>query len=328
MTYKIAFVGDVMLGRMVNDYLKTAPPEYPWGDTLDVLRSADLRICNLECAVSDRGDPWHYTPKVFHFRTDPKNVASLKAAGINIVSLANNHTLDFGHRALIDTLENLDKAGILRAGAGRDAKEAKAPAIYNLKGLKVVFIAATDNEPGWEARATKPGVFYCPIDVDDSRAADLFEEVRRLKERVAIVIVSLHWGGNWGYEPPPEHKLFARSLIDAGADIIFGHSAHVFRGVEIYRGKPIMYSTGDFIDDYAVDEIERNDESFIFCSEIEDGRISRLKLYPTLIDYMQTKLAGPRGAAVAAKMGRLCRQMNKSALWNNQRQYLEIPITA
>lgn len=322
----IAFVGDVMLGRLVNQHLKSAPPSYPWGDTLSVLKKADLRICNLECAVSDSGDPWHYTPKVFHFRTDAKNVEVLKATGINIVSLANNHVLDFGYRALADTTKILDQAGILHAGAGSKLADAARPAIFKSERLKIAMLAVTDNEPAWKASDKKPGIYFCPIELKDPMAKELMGGIKDLKKKVDLVILSLHWGPNWGYEPLPEHRLFARALIDAGADIVYGHSAHIFRGVEIYKGKPIMYSTGDFIDDYAVDDIERNDESFIFGVELKNGRLRRLALYPTVIDYFQAKLAGGRSRAIAARMATLCAQLGTSSNWNVKAQTLEISL--
>lgn len=323
---RVAFVGDVMLGRLVNRHLRSAPATYPWGDCLSILHRADLRICNLECAISDRGVPWHYTPKVFHFKTDPKNVQVLKAADIDIVSLANNHSLDFGNRALSDTSEILDKAQIAHAGVGSDIKEAIHPAVHERGGLKLAMLALTDNEPAWEAKANQPGVYYCPIDADDSRSIALMDAVVKLKRKVDLVVISLHWGPNWGHEPPLQHILFAHALIDAGADVIYGHSPHVFRAVEIYRGRPIMYSTGDFIDDYAVDEIERNDESFIFCLDIKNTQPFKLTLYPTMIDYFQAKLAGDRAAAIAARMSMLCNQFGTNTSWHEEDQSLQIPI--
>ncbi|CAG0989427.1 partial putative polyglutamine synthesis accessory protein, partial [Anaerolineae bacterium] len=125
---KFLFVGDVMLGRLVNDILQERPPAYPWGDNLPIFRDADIRICNLECVISDRGTPWTITPKVFHFRSDARNVKTLKIAGINVVSLANNHALDYGYQALFDMLKILDNAGIHRAGAGINFDEACRPA--------------------------------------------------------------------------------------------------------------------------------------------------------------------------------------------------------
>src|SRR5438067_6783323 len=190
----LLFVGDVMLGRLENAALKDRPPEYAWGDTLSLFKGADVRICNLECAISDWGSPWSATPKVFHFRSDAKNVEVLKAAHIDAVSLANNHTLDFEYEGLFHTMHNLDAAGIHTAGAGTTITQASAPAIWEVKGKKLGLIAFTDNEPGWEATGEQPGIFYVPIELADKRAVKLLELVSKAKERVDFLVVSAHWG--------------------------------------------------------------------------------------------------------------------------------------
>lgn len=274
-------MGDVMLGRLVNDALKDLPAAYPWGDTLPILQGCDIRLCNLECVLSDVGVPWSATPKAFHFRSDEKNVEVLTSAYIQMVSIANNHVLDFEQEAFLRMLKVLDKANIVHAGAGKNLEEAKKPAILKVKGEKVGMIAFTDNEPDWEATKTTPGVYFVPTDISDPRAQELFQQIR--DTNVDFLIVSAHWGGNWGYRPPKEHVSFAHALIDAGADLVFGHSPHVFRGIEVYKNRPIIYSAGDFIDDYAVDDVEKNDESFIFV--VEKGK--ELLLYPTLIRQFQ-----------------------------------------
>src|SRR5918912_3829972 len=125
----VALTGDVMLGRGVNETLSEVRPEEPWGDTLPLLLSADLRIINLECAVTEHERPWSRTPKVFHFRADPTTVDVLRAARVDACSLANNHTLDFEERGLLDTLAHLEAAGIRHAGAGRDEHEAASPTL-------------------------------------------------------------------------------------------------------------------------------------------------------------------------------------------------------
>ena len=326
-SFKLVLVGDIMLGRLVNEHLKTVPQNYPWGDTLPILEQADVRICNLECVVSDQGRPWSATPKVFHFRSDAKNVEVLKTAQIDGVSLANNHALDYEYEAMDEMIKLLDKAKIVHAGAGKDQYAASMPAIIQKGRTSVGLISFTDNEPGWQARKNRPGVFYVPVDINDRRAQVLFELVKKIKQRVHFLVVAAHWGGNWGYEPPAEHLSFARALIDRGADIIFGHSAHVFRGIEIYRGRPVIYSAGDFIDDYAVDEIERNDESFIFILEIEDGLPKQLRLHPTIIDNFQAKLAGSRSPTIAHKMQKLCEAFAAQSVWHERQEFLEIPIS-
>ena len=134
--------------------------------------------------------------------------------------------------------------------------------------------------------------------------------IENLRKTVDFVIVSVHWGTNWGYYPPTEHRSIGRAMIDAGADLIFGHSCHVFRGIEVYKNRPIIYSAGDFIDDYAIDEIERNDESFIFILEKEQNSRLKLYLYPTYINQFQANLAPPHmQGAILSKMEGLCKEL-------------------
>ena len=328
MHMRLLFVGDVMLGRLVNEVLKQKPPAYPWGDTLSLFHAADVRICNLECVISDRGTPWSATPKVFHFRSDAKNIETLTVAHIDAVSLANNHSLDFDYQGLFHTMRNLAAAGIQYAGAGTTLAQAYAPALWETKSKKLGLIAFTDNEPDWEATEKHPGIWYVPIDLKEKRAHHLLERVSQTKEQVDFLIVSAHWGPNWGYAPPAEHLPFAHALIDAGADVLFGHSGHVVRGIEIYKGKPIMYCTGNFIDDYAVDERERNNRSFIFVLET-DGQVTvRLLLYPTVIEAFQARRATPQESkAIVALMQRLSIKLNTATTWNEQEERLEIRMS-
>ena len=324
---KLLFVGDVMLGRLVNEVLKGKPPTYPWGDTLSLLRDTDVRICNLECVLSDWGTPWSATPKVFHFRSDAKNVQTLTTAHIDAVSLANNHVLDFEYEGLFHMMNTLQEAGIHYAGAGATLREASAPAIWSVNGKTIGLLAFTDNEPAWAATDEQPGVWYVPIELHEKRAEQLFEVVRRTKEDVDILVVSAHWGPNWGYSPPSEHIPFAHALIDEGADVIFGHSGHVIRGIEIYKDKPIMYCTGDFIDDYAVDESERNDRSFIFILETDLHTIFRLLLYPTIITNFQARRAMNNDKReIVARMQELCTKLKTSTTWDEKEERLELPM--
>jgi len=323
----ILLAGDVMLGRFLNSVLKYQPPAFPWGDTLPLFERADIRACNLECALCDHGRPWSVSSKVFHFRSDAKNVEALRAAGINLVSLANNHVLDYEYDCLLEMLDVLKGAGIRYAGAGRNRAEARRAAAVEVDGRKFGFLAFTDNEPAWEASDDRPGIWYAPIDLHDERARLVLSLVTEAKAQFDFLIVSAHWGPNWGYEPPPEHVSFGRALIDSGADVVFGHSAHVFRGIEIYRGRPILYSAGDFVDDYAVDEIERNDECFVFLIHTADDRVESLTLYPTMIQGFQASLPAPQvGEGIAAKMQRLCLKLDTPATWDSAERCLRIPV--
>jgi poly-gamma-glutamate capsule biosynthesis protein CapA/YwtB (metallophosphatase superfamily) len=321
---QIALLGDVMLGRLVNDKLKVAHPAYVWGDTLPILRQADVRFANLECVLADGGTP--QAGKVFHFRSDVKNVESLRSAAIDVVSLANNHVLDFGVDALREMLPALDHSGILRAGAGMDLETARRPVVRRVGPTAVGFIAFTDNQPDWEATSRAPGIYYVPVDAADRRVADLLNLVRRTKRRVQLLIVSAHWGGNWGSDVPAAHQSLARGLIEAGADLVFGHSAHIFRGVEIYKDRPIVYSAGDFVDDYAVDPDERNDQSFVFLLETAGSLPRRLRLHATIISRMQTRLARRSAREIGERLQRLSKQLGTWSTWNEGEQVLEIPI--
>jgi poly-gamma-glutamate capsule biosynthesis protein CapA/YwtB (metallophosphatase superfamily) len=324
----ILLAGDVMLGRMMNSVLKYQPPAFPWGDTLPLFETADIRACNLECVLCDHGRPWSVTRKVFHFRSDAKNVQALLAAGVNLVSLANNHVLDYEYDGLLEMLDLLERASIGYAGAGRNRTEACRAAAIEVEGRRLGFLAFTDNEPFWEATDDRPGIWYTPIDLKDERARMVLSSVTQARDRFDFLIVSAHWGPNWGYEPPPEHVSFGRALIDCGADVVFGHSAHVFRGIELYRGRPILYGTGDFVDDYAVDEIERNDESFVFLIHTSGVNLESLTLYPTQIQEFQARLPRPEAAeGIASKMQRLCLKLDTAATWIPDQRCLRIPIT-
>ena len=307
---RLALVGDVMLGRLVNETLRTRGPVFPWGDTLPLIRQADWRFCNLECVVSDRV-PSHLPNKTFQFRSDHKNAAVLKAAGIDAVSVANNHSLDFGENAMLDMLATLDAEGIGHAGAGATLEEAMRPALSMTRdGTRIGVLACTDNEPDWAAGPNTPGVWFVPPGPDDTRAQQLLERVRRLQALTDLVVVSLHWGSNWGRLPESGHQELACALVAAGADVVFGHSCHVFRGVEVHDGSPIVYAAGNFIDDYAVDEDERNDHSFVFVVEAERAGLVQVQLTPTVISECQALLAqGGEAVEILRTMQGLCARL-------------------
>jgi poly-gamma-glutamate capsule biosynthesis protein CapA/YwtB (metallophosphatase superfamily) len=304
----LALTGDVMLGRGVNETLRSARPEVPWGDVLPLLHSADLRIINLECAVTEHKQPWSITPKVFHFRADPVAIEVLKTAHVDACSLANNHTLDFEEQGLLDTLRHLEAAGIRYAGAGRDAEEAARPA--HLEG-GVALVAFTDNEPPFAAGRDRPGTNYLPVSLEPEVLRRVEEAVGAAREAGArTVVFSNHWGPNMVQRPRARFRRFARAVVDRGADVYYGHSAHVFQGVEIYRGKPILYDTGDFMDDYAVDPNLRNDRSFLFGVSVEGGDLRRLELYPVVLPYARVELArGDEREAVLDRMVNLSAEM-------------------
>ena len=278
----IGFAGDVMIGRLVNEYTTEKDPAYIWGDILPLLKETDLNIINLEAALtlSDKE-----LPKVFNFKANPEKVHSLVEASVDVVNLANNHSLDYSEEGLFDTLDNLDKAGIQHVGAGRNIEVARKPVVITKNGIKIGILGFTDNEPSWEATETSPGTRYIPIDESGLESAK--QDIQKLRPIVDVLVVTIHWGPNMRKRPPQHFRDFAHGLADAGADVFQGHSAHIFQGVEIYNNKLIMYDNGDFVDDYYVDPILRNDRSFLFLVEVNKHGYQSLRFIPTIITNCQ-----------------------------------------
>ena len=307
----MALTGDVMLGRLVNERLKHMQPEQVWGDVLPHLAQADLRIVNLECALTSHLHPWTGSWKMFHFRADPGEVRVLQAARIDACMLANNHILDFEVQGLYDTLNALDAAGIRYAGAGANANEAANPAIMAASGAepcRVALLSYTDNEPDFAASGTHPGTNYLEISPDEATMARVANDIAKARALGAdLVLFSNHWGANFVERPSEEFRSFARRVIELGADIYHGHSAHICQGIEIYQGKPILYDTGNFIDDYAVHPQLRNDRSCLFKLMFEHAKLCRIDLLPVSLNVAHVALArGEEFEAICARMEMLC----------------------
>jgi poly-gamma-glutamate synthesis protein (capsule biosynthesis protein) len=296
MSARLGFAGDVMLGRLVDEHHRTRAATAVWGDVLERLRALDGLFVNLECCLSTRGEPWRRTRRAFHFRADPDwAVPALATAGVEFCSLANNHVLDYEVAALHDTLDNLDDAGIARAGAGRTRDEAFAPAHVAVGDLDVAVVSLTDNTPEYAAGEDSPGVARIEFDLADEASR---EAVRGALDRARatgpdLLVASLHWGPNMVQRPPDAFREFGRWLVERGVDVVHGHSAHVFQGVEVYDGRPICYDCGDFVDDYAVDAELRNDRSFLFELAVDGaGEPTELRLVPTEIADVAVHRAG------------------------------------
>ncbi|HEY4697021.1 MAG TPA: CapA family protein [Gallionella sp.] len=307
----LAFTGDVMLGRLVNDRLKSMQPEQVWGDVLPHLAQADLRIVNLECALTTHLQPWSRTDKMFHFRADPEAVRVLQAAHIDACALANNHILDYEEQGLRDTLHILDATGIRHAGAGANAAEAATPAILEAHGdspCRVALLSYTDNEPDFAATFEYSGTNYLEVSLHAETLTRIAENIAQARAQGAdLVVFSNHWGANFVERPSPEFRSFAKRVIELGADIYHGHSAHICQGIEIYQGKPILYDTGNFIDDYAVHPRLRNDRSCLFKLMFKKGKLCRIELLPVSLSVARVALAsGKEFEAICARMEMLC----------------------
>jgi poly-gamma-glutamate capsule biosynthesis protein CapA/YwtB (metallophosphatase superfamily) len=228
---------------------------WPWGDALELLRSAgcDARIINLETSITTSDD---YVPgKAVHYRMNPANAEALAPVRPDVCVLANNHVLDFGRRGLLETLDVLSAAELPSAGAGRSLREAQSPASIPIPrtGGRVLVFAFGSPSSGvpyeWRAADETPGVHVVAA-LSDAAADELCRQLRGLRQPGDIAVVSAHWGSNWGYRVAADQVRFAHRLIDGGVDVVHGHSSHHPRPIEVYRGKLILYGCGDLIDDY------------------------------------------------------------------------------
>lgn len=227
---------------------------WPWGDALPLLDDAapDVRVVNLETSVTTSG---RFAPgKAVHYRMSPANVAALSVVRPDVCVLANNHVLDFGTAGLLETLDVLAGENLPAAGAGRDVQEAERPAAVPLAGGGRVLVLAralpSSGVPwSWAATDDRPGVALLP-EPSPAEADRLIGQVQEVRQPGDVVVVSIHWGPNWGYEVSDEEVRFAHRLVDGGVDVVHGHSSHHPRPLEVYRDRLILYGCGDFVDDY------------------------------------------------------------------------------
>lgn len=332
---KLFLCGDVMTGRGIDQVLPhSVPPrlqepyvknanayvnlaeqhsgpiaspvdfDYIWGDALMALQrhAPAARIINLETAVTTSEDYW--PGKSIHYRMHPANIPTLQAAGIDCCVLANNHVLDWGYAGLSETLQSLHAAGIRTAGAGA-LEQSAAPARIDLPAGRVLVFAYGHPSSGvpseWRATADQAGVNLL-LDLSANEIERITQAVQSVRQPGDIVVVSIHWGGNWGYQIPLEQQRFAHALIDnAGVDIIHGHSSHHPKGIEIHHNKLILYGCGDFLNDYEGiegHEAYRAELTFMYLPalDINTGDLIRLDLVPLRIEHFQLQQANDEEA--------------------------------
>jgi len=289
---RLALAGDTMLGRGVAKALAAAPPERLVApEVAQLMRAADLAVVNLECCVSDRGRRWDAPGKPFFFRAPPKAVELLALLGVGCVTLANNHALDYGPQALLDTLDHLAGAGIAAVGAGGDLDQARRPAVLDAAGLRVAVLGATDHPADFAAGPARPGVAYA--DLAGGPPEWLQAAVRDAAVHADAVLVTPHWGPNMTAAPVPHVRRAAAALVEAGATLVAGHSAHVPHGV----GGRVLYDLGDFLDDYATDPRLRNDLGLLSLVTLDQGGPVELEAVPLKLDFCRTRLADGADAA-------------------------------
>ena len=330
---KLFLCGDVMTGRGIDQILphpgapelfepwirsalgyvqlaerKTGPIPRPvefayvWGDALAQLARADARIVNLETAVTRSDELW--PERIIHYRMHPANVPCLTAARIDCCVLANNHMLDWGRRGLSETLDVLHDAGIHTAGAGHDDAEATAPAVLHVpdKGRVLVFAFGTPSSGvplDWTAGRDRPGVSAL-ADLSARSADTIARRALAAKQPGDVVVVSIHWGSNWGFEVPVEQRAFAERLVAAGVDVVHGHSSHHVKAIQVHLGKLILYGCGDFLTDYegiAGREEFRSELGLMYFPtlDVATGRLLHLAMVPTRTRHFRVSRAPAEG---------------------------------
>jgi poly-gamma-glutamate capsule biosynthesis protein CapA/YwtB (metallophosphatase superfamily) len=348
MSLRIFLCGDVMTGRGIDqalphpvnpnlfepyvrdarDYVALAEKangaiprplsvDYIWGDALRELErtEVDLRIVNLETAVASAETPW--PDKGIHYRMHPHNIGCLTAAKISAGALANNHLLDWGYDGLSETLKTLHAAGIASAGAGNDSEEAMQPAVLNTPGngrlLLFSFGSRTSGIPqDWSATSISPGVNLLD-DLSEATAARLADQMRVHQRTGDLIIASIHWGRNWGYEIPCDQIAFAHRLIEEGIAIVHGHSSHHVKAIEVFKRRLILYGCGDFLTDYegiSGYEMFRGDLALMYLIELDScsGELIAARLVPMRMRRFRLERAS---AADARWLRNLMNQLGK-----------------
>ena len=285
MTLTVALAGDTMLGRGVAAAIAEGRRPLVAPDVAEAAAEADLFVANLECCISERGEPWPDPAKPFFFRAPPEAAQLLAELGVDCVTLANNHALDYGRQALLDTLEHLAAAGLEWVGAGPDESAARAPRLLEAGGQRLAVVAFSDHPRDFAAGANLPGIAF--VDLLGGGLPGWLDRTVAEASAGAAVLVSPHWGPNMTTRPPRPARAAAAALRRAGAALVAGHSAHVFHGVD----GPVLFDLGELLDDYAVDLRLRNDLGVLWLASLDGGRATRVEAVPLRLDYCHTRLA-------------------------------------
>ena len=294
--------------------------EYVWGDALKELERVhpDARIINLETAVTTSPRAW--PNKAIHYRLHPANLPCLSAAKVDCCVLANNHVMDWGRPGLEETLVALHAAGIHTAGAGRDAAAAAAPAAIDCSGGQRVLVFAYGMQssgvlPAWRATREEPGINWLS-DLSAHSIDSVGQHISQYAQQPGVIVASIHWGNNWGYEISHDEREFAHRLIDtAGVDVVHGHSSHHAKGIEVYGGKLILYGCGDLLNDYegiGGHEEHRGDLGVMYFPTLDagNGNLLRLSMTPTRTQRFRLHQAPAEATAwMCGTLDRECRKL-------------------
>jgi poly-gamma-glutamate capsule biosynthesis protein CapA/YwtB (metallophosphatase superfamily) len=275
---RFAAVGDVMLDRDVKKAALAHNWQWIFAETAPLLRSMDLAFCNLECPIGSKGK------FINMFQAPPEAVEGLVYAGFDVVSLANNHILDYHHEGMLETMEILTENNIAGVGAGSNLEAARQPVILEVQGIRIGFVSYTEmwfvhaREPiSWQATSDEPGVVPALPEY-------IWEDISALRDEADIVIASFHWGKEYASQPAAEQKALARLAVDAGTDLVLGHHPHVLQGIEFYKHGVIAYSLGNFVFDQ---RLPGTQESMVLEATLSKQGVLDINLHPASIQNMR-----------------------------------------
>jgi len=305
--------GDVNLGRRQH-YIAAHSGMSRALAAVPAISQADLSIVNLECVVATGGDRGVAKGEggPYYFRARPAMLEALTAAGVRMVSTANNHSGDYGRQAVLEQLQWLERTGIVQCGSGRNADEALRPALALAGPFTVAVFSVDSTQPRFAAGPTLPGCAHLPLADPEAWRTMLAPRIAEVRERADVVLVAVHWGDNHRDEPAAAQVALGKTLIEIGADAVLGASAHRLQGIGTHQGRPIIFDAGDLLFD-----AKRDDGGFggVFELEIGAAGVERVVFVPVKVGFGQsTELAGEARSAAAERYATLCGAMGTSLL--------------
>lgn len=311
----LTVVGDIMLAGSASSTLSREGYAYPFAATAPILAGSDIAIGNLETPIARGG--MEFTEKKFRYKADPKAAAAIRKAGFSVLTLANNHIMDFGAQGLAETLQNLKKENIHHAGAGRNLAEARIPSLVEKNGVKIAVLAYSLTNPvEFYARPSQPGAA-------PGYPRYILQDIRKARDSADYVVVSFHWGAEGASFPKSYQREVARMAIDAGADVVVGHHPHVLQGIERYKGRLILYSLGNF----AFGSMSRNADTSMIAKIVLDRGVREVELFPlnvmnSEVRYQPALLKGARGKRVISRLQELSRQWGTEIIAKGVRYFV------
>jgi poly-gamma-glutamate synthesis protein (capsule biosynthesis protein) len=307
-TVRISLVGDILLDGTVARYIENNGVDYPWEHVSPIFGASDLVVGNLETSVGTGGQI--DVNKQYTFQSKPETLKGMVNAGVDGVSIANNHILDYGQEGFKQTLDHLEAYGIQYAGGGENIGASVQPVVWDVKGTKIGFLAFSRviYDVNWYATEKRPGI----LSAYDHYEKDVSETIRQAREKVDFLIVSVHWGKELAQYPEQDEIKLGRMMIDSGADVIMGHHPHVLQGIELYKNKPIIYSLGNFVFS-STSQLGRT--SMIYNLEIGSEGIINTYIIPVEINHCRpTPLQGKEGKDVVTMLNAISRQWGTKIL--------------